>query len=408
MLRHFHVNSVIRYCTMLLAAAQNGHLRAVKVLLRRKHVDVNAKDALDDTALHLALKGGHVLVARTILSAAENLKLDINAKGMFDFTPLALAIEQGLPDLAKTILEFEHVDTNESSLYGQSPLIMSIKGGHTELVTLLLQYPTTDPNFIAPKRNVDDHMVYDHVVISHEVAKLGNVDMLRRFLQRHDFDPIVRNPTSGCTILHVAVGGGHTECIELLLADGRIEKHAKDNDGRNALFWARKTEHLKLLLAHGVNPNEQDIKGATVLHFATSESRANVVNALVEASQKKKTMEHQDASAQSPDLNATDNEGRDVLFFASDEETLSVLLACETFKCNVRDIRGDTSLHNAIRVRSPKVVEALLRSGRFDLTATNNAGETPCQLALSLRTSYHGEETYGLLSKFTEGVGGDA
>jgi serine/threonine protein kinase len=87
--------------TPLHLAVQNGHIEVVKLLIE-KGANVNAKDNIGDTPLHDAADKGHIEVVRLLLEHGA----DPNIKNYEGKTAMDLAREKGYSDIVKLIEEF--------------------------------------------------------------------------------------------------------------------------------------------------------------------------------------------------------------------------------------------------------------------------------------------------------------
>ena len=78
----------------------------------------------------------------------------------------------------------------------------------------------------------------------------------------------------GMTPLHYAADEGHTEVVELLIANG-VEVNGKDEDGRIPLHFAANSGHkevVELLIANGADVNARDDDGGTPLDYTDDET----------------------------------------------------------------------------------------------------------------------------------------
>ena len=67
-------------------------------------------------------------------------------------------------------------------------------------------------------------------------------------------DVNAKSSRDGSTPLHQAVRNGHTEIVELLIANG-ADVNSKDEDGQTPLDWAiqfKESETIALIRKHGV------------------------------------------------------------------------------------------------------------------------------------------------------------
>ena len=129
----------------LLIAVSAGHKAMVELLLS-KGADVNSRDSLGETALHLAAEHGFQSVAESLLAK----KADVNARDVSLETPLHLAARNGHAAMVAFLLAHQ-ADVNVRDKEGKTPLdyAKGLGSNGTEIAALLRQHGALDnlPNW---------------------------------------------------------------------------------------------------------------------------------------------------------------------------------------------------------------------------------------------------------------------
>ena len=121
--------------TALIAAAAEGHLEVVKMLLVHSDVDVNLANKDNESALMRAVLAGHAQVATALLSAPG---IEVNAKTSAGKSALIIAAGCGQAAIASALLVADDIEVNATDGDGKTALIRACEAGHAEIALSLL------------------------------------------------------------------------------------------------------------------------------------------------------------------------------------------------------------------------------------------------------------------------------
>jgi len=335
--------------TVLMTASRTGNPDAVTLLLNRG-ADVNARESgFGETALMwaaaenhpetvglLAARGADVNLHAKVLEFPR-VKVDaatmvITALPRGGLTALMYAARQGALDAARTLVG-AGADLNRTDPDGMSAMVIAIINGHYDVAALLAE-SGADP----------------------DVADSSGMAALYALVDMHTLDPLVNRPAPRPT--------GQVDAIELV--DALLAHRANPNAvlrapllarqhnfgdaalgaGATPLMRAAKNADLALmrvLLAHGADPNRATRAGMTPLLFAMGPGRRK-----------------------------------------SAKDTLDAVKACLDAGANVNatNANGETPLHAAV-AQGDGLVRLLSERGA-NLEAKDKQGRTPLDVALGV------------------------
>ncbi|XP_021375917.1 ankyrin-1-like [Mizuhopecten yessoensis] len=101
--------------TPLHACAKNGYIETVDILLQHGDIDVDKRDASNNTALHLACQQEHLAIVQRLLRHGA----DVNARDCLDRTPLFAAVKGRSNEIVDQLIQFNG-DTNLNDVMGKS------------------------------------------------------------------------------------------------------------------------------------------------------------------------------------------------------------------------------------------------------------------------------------------------
>ena len=163
-------------------------------------------------------------------------------------------------------------DLIQRDLDERTPLHWATSFSHTEIITILLSH----------MQGIDLDTLVDEAGWTpvHIAASVGNLEILKQFVERVPRPDLDLQTKQGVTALHLAVGKRHMELVKYLLLEQHVSTRIRDSRDQIALHRAAAVGSLKLvelLCREGKSPvNWKDKKGWTPLFHALAEGHGDV------------------------------------------------------------------------------------------------------------------------------------
>lgn len=381
--------SLLKDDTLLLRAARLGCDKPMKILIDAG-LNVNCKDQLGQTPLHIAVRNDHPEVVKYLIDGGADVDCqDVNGRTPLHFCRQAEIFRQLISADAKVNLK-----DND----GNSVLHFAAQNKCTELVE---HFVNEYPNDINCKNKFDKTALHIAVEYNHEVivellvnsnADINAVDIkgkspifsalkftnkVRDFLKKDLFKRYFQQPDRYRAEL-AAFNWFRVVTVESLLNMG-ASIHVLDEQRRSLLHVAAKSgdnlgnyQAVKVLINAGLDVNAEDEQKNIPLHYACLKTgKCDIVSYLIEFSS---NVNHKNAKGQTPlHLAITDNNSADV----------TKLLIVKRANLILADDDGNTPLHLAILYRKTEI--ALLLIDLLDkpsLNGRNNDEETALHVAV--------------------------
>ena len=258
--------------TPLHAAAYQGDLQMVQVLLLEYMADINSRTNYGETPLHFLSNefwmNPHLSQLHNISRFLLEQGADINARNNDQATPLHLAAEIGRVEVIRVLLE-HRADVNARNNDQATPLHVAAEIGRVEVVRVLLEHSA----------DVNARSEY-HTTPLHMAARQEEIEVVRVLLE-HRADINALNDDQS-TPLHIAVQQGEVEVVRVLL-DNRADVNARSKDHSTSLHWAARrgtVEVVRVLLEHGASVGAEDVDGRTPFRIALREGHYDIVEML--------------------------------------------------------------------------------------------------------------------------------
>lgn len=204
-------------------AATLGHLEIVKYYTVTCAINYPTRGSIKEAQLHLAARGGHLNVVKFLI---EDMKCDPNLKGHLGWRPIHNAIIKGHFEVAKYLISNRNCDVSSAVLFGlgkSSPLQMAVHKKHIEIFKLLITAHRLDPYLQQNKKKLlkaaKEAAVLDYVESYsdplHEAAKSGDIDMVKHYIEKENWSPMMLD-RFGNNTLHNAAKYGHLNVVKYL------------------------------------------------------------------------------------------------------------------------------------------------------------------------------------------------
>jgi ankyrin repeat protein len=187
------------------AAAQNGHLNCVEILLESSEIDfINSTSMSNWTAMHQAARYGHFEILKMLLERGA----DINIRHNIGWTALQFAVMGNHLNNVNLLLE-KGIDVSDRDYFGHTSLIIAANNCYVDMVCILLERGIIidhDIDDYAP----DEYLAHEFEEIDEEVPDcrpliLTEVENRRKraffdsFIIRHiEYQPYINNIYARC------------------------------------------------------------------------------------------------------------------------------------------------------------------------------------------------------------------
>jgi ankyrin repeat protein len=274
----------------IITAAQDGKFERVKQLTERG-ADINEKNRYGDTALERAASNGHFEIVEYLL-----IKNAGNTQKAFQN-----ALRNNHTNIAKLFIDGEHIDVNNNAQYFRSLLnnnqlpfeqrlqnVKNITGDKLNspyLLTLvdMEHYQLTIDFFKINLENKTDVMGNS---ILHTAAMLNNLNLVKYLLENNFYVNVLDNNNHTALFYCITSFGPSINWNNPVIEDEETAKinyvssmpqYRDPND-----FRIRQATIGIMLLDAGVNVNQQNKFGWTVLHFASASYPVGPIETLIE------------------------------------------------------------------------------------------------------------------------------
>lgn len=359
--------------TALHYAAVRGH-QSTLLLLLHAGIDINAVTNDMSTALHLSSMNGHGNCVKALLYYSDHMKIKIekNLQNRMGDTALHLAVKWGFQEIVETLLEYG-VKMDIRNRQGHTAL----EYAHNSFIASILQNA-----FVIVDRADDES--FELAAMSNKPEVFKGCFTLAETNVTDNADVVFKRKTCNDKVV-AAIRNGDTKLAYHFLGIDPPENI--QNDCCHPLCTCKKCKHInlsnivseknkcKMSLKYVGNINECSIEGITPLHAAIQQQNCELIDQLFELGAL--------VNIQSSDLKQT---ALHAAILTNNNEIISLVLdhiKHEQNDIDIRDIKGDTALHLAVRTGDVKIVEQLLRHEPM-LIHENKDGQTAQDIARSL------------------------
>jgi ankyrin repeat protein len=383
------------------------------MLGNEKQINIEERENLGRTALHLALATSNFDAARFLLSKGA----DPNVTDEKGLTPLHVAAfhANGLGEAIANLLREKGVAKAEGNNHGTENMA-ALLDSHTETIRFLIESGmdisamTWGKNGMNAALNVlaatiekitkridslqetnlhagptapkcctsDDNNDKMGKEVLKEAIKHSDVEKVRNLIEM-GADLGKTTWRKGVNALHVASQHAKkTEILDVILETGDFDINGRDEEGKTALYYAMldknvETEAVRYLLGKGADPTTRANNGFTPFHMAAAFSRESDILDLFLATNKKF------------DIDFRNQSGRTALHMAAMESNSATaeFLLVKGANPNVTDEDGATPLHVAALVaKDMDIVKLLINHKDTDVNCLVNGGRNALDCAM--------------------------
>lgn len=221
-----------------------------------------------------------------VLKTCIKHKVKINKPNARKSTALHLAAAYNNYDIIDILLGLNHpkLDPNIINISGLTPLMIAIQRENVESVNVFLSYFSKNISLNAIHINIEKKSEdNENSYAIHLAAKTGNVKIFKSLLEK--IKNVNVKQKYGYTALHIAVSMHHTQIVNELLNDQRVDLNAQDDGGWTPLHLASQFGFCDIVKLFVICVPRVDLKirtfdGKTAFDLASTEKRTDIIELL--------------------------------------------------------------------------------------------------------------------------------
>lgn len=248
----------------LQAACLDNNRDLVKALIS-KGTNVNSKDALGHTALHIAAERNYKEIAELLISNNAN----VNSRNRDGITPLHCACLNNSKETAEFLVS-KGANIDSKDILGSTALHLASERDYEETVKLMIS--------LGADINAKDNDGWTPLYFT---SRNNNRDISELLISKGA--DVNEKDKEGYTPLHIACLNNCRDAALLLISKGADVK-SRDRCGRTPLHLPGAFGYLgivEILVSKGADINAKDNDGCTALKLAAGQKHYDVVNFLV-------------------------------------------------------------------------------------------------------------------------------
>ncbi|XP_048258283.1 serine/threonine-protein phosphatase 6 regulatory ankyrin repeat subunit B-like isoform X2 [Haliotis rufescens] len=326
-------------------------------LLVGKGCDLSAVDDDGNNILHIACFGGNVYIVEYLIT---HNTADIESRGNFGTTPVMAAAEKGQQKVFDLLVG---KGCNLSAVDGKGNNILHFASfsDNVHIVEYLITHKIAD---IESRGEVGRTPVMF-------AAEKGKQQVFYLLVGKGCNLSAVDD--GGDNILHLACFSDNVHIVDYLITHNTADIESRGRFGRTPVLFAAETgkqQVFDLLVGKGCDLSAVDDGGNNILHLACVSGNVHIVGYLIT---------HKVA-----DIESRGRFGRTPVMTAAEMGNQKVfdLLVGKGCSLSAVDDDGNNTLHHAAYAGTVGIVNRLLSESAVEVSATNNRGETPLQIAL--------------------------
>jgi ankyrin repeat protein len=280
------------------------------------------------------------------------------AQDEYESNALETVVRSGNVDLLSLLAKYK-ANLNQMDKHGKTLLYTAVEFEDEAMVERLLSLGA-DPKIQDEKGET----------VVWKAVEIGSVELVECFV-KHGVD-IRQTNYAGENLMFQRIDTNAMEMVRYLKSKGLALDSSNLQKESAAFKHIRSVDHLKALLANGLDPNlVEESYGASLLAEAVETYDYRAVQALLQAG---------------ANVNAIDKYGYPILSKAIKRSNLSIvqLLLAHGADVNAIDKRGNTPCMEAAKLQKKSVVEALLATKKVNLAQKNSEGNTALQIATEI------------------------